>query len=40
MFDLRIAQGIDMGRPSPLEARAAKQNGKIIPTWIGDACVP
>jgi len=38
--DLRIAQGVDMGRPSLLEASAAKQNGKVIATWIGGMCVP
>jgi trans-2,3-dihydro-3-hydroxyanthranilate isomerase len=39
-LDLRIAQGVDMGRPSLLDASAAKQDGKIMATWIGGMCVP
>jgi len=35
-----IAQGAEMGRPSLLEARAAKTGGGAIATWIGGACVP
>jgi trans-2,3-dihydro-3-hydroxyanthranilate isomerase len=34
----RIAQGVEMGRPSTLEARTARQDGKIR-TWIGGNCV-
>ena len=36
---LRIAQGIDLGRPSLLEAAAEKQNGKIASLSIGGRCV-
>lgn len=39
MLKLRIAQGIDMGRPSLLEAAAAKKNGEITGMWIGGRCV-
>jgi trans-2,3-dihydro-3-hydroxyanthranilate isomerase len=37
---LRIGQGIDMGRPSLLEASAEKENGKITALSIGGRCVP
>jgi trans-2,3-dihydro-3-hydroxyanthranilate isomerase len=37
---LRIAQGIEMGRPSLLEASAEKQNGRVTGMWIGGRCVP
>jgi trans-2,3-dihydro-3-hydroxyanthranilate isomerase len=37
---LRIGQGIDMGRPSLLEAGAEKMNGKIVSLSIGGRCVP
>jgi trans-2,3-dihydro-3-hydroxyanthranilate isomerase len=37
---LRIGQGIDMGRPSLLEASAEKRGGKIIGLSIGGRCVP
>ena len=30
-----IAQGVEMGRPSVLKARALKQAGQVIDTWIG-----
>jgi len=36
---LRIAQGVDMGRPSLLEAAAEKKNGKITSLSIGGRCV-
>jgi trans-2,3-dihydro-3-hydroxyanthranilate isomerase len=36
----KIAQGVDMGRPSLLEASADKRQGKITATYIGGACVP
>jgi trans-2,3-dihydro-3-hydroxyanthranilate isomerase len=36
---LRIAQGIDMGRPSLLEASAEKRNGRVTEMWIGGRCV-
>lgn len=42
--DLRIsktiAQGVEMGRPSLLEAEAEKQNGTVTATYIGGRCVP
>jgi trans-2,3-dihydro-3-hydroxyanthranilate isomerase len=34
-----IAQGIEMGRPSLLDAGAEKQNGEITAMWIGGRCV-
>jgi trans-2,3-dihydro-3-hydroxyanthranilate isomerase len=37
---LRIAQGIEMGRPSLLEASAEKRGGRVIETRIGGRCVP
>ncbi len=37
-FNWRIAQGVEMGRPSVLEARAEKKNGKVQDTWIGGTC--
>jgi trans-2,3-dihydro-3-hydroxyanthranilate isomerase len=37
---LRIAQGVDMGRPSLLEAAAEKRNGEITALSIGGRCVP
>jgi trans-2,3-dihydro-3-hydroxyanthranilate isomerase len=38
-LQIRIAQGIDMGRPSLLEASAEKQNGRVVGMWIGGKCV-
>ena len=35
-----IAQGVDMGRPSRLEARAEKSAGTFTATFIGGTCVP
>jgi trans-2,3-dihydro-3-hydroxyanthranilate isomerase len=35
-----IGQGVDMGRPSVLEATAEKKAGKVVATWIGGRCVP
>ena len=35
----RIAQGVEMGRPSVLEARAEKREGLVVGTWIGGASV-
>jgi trans-2,3-dihydro-3-hydroxyanthranilate isomerase len=40
MLRLRIAQGIEMGRPSLLEAAAEKKNGRITGMWIGGRCAP
>ncbi|HEY6903894.1 MAG TPA: PhzF family phenazine biosynthesis protein [Candidatus Acidoferrales bacterium] len=42
--DLRIAktvaQGVEMGRPSLLQAEAEKRNGTVTATYIGGRCVP
>ena len=35
-----IAQGVEMGRPSILQAEAEKQNGTVTATRIGGRCVP
>ncbi|MGD0846572.1 PhzF family phenazine biosynthesis protein [Bradyrhizobium sp.] len=35
-----IAQGVEMGRPSILQASAEKQNGVVTATFIGGRCVP
>ena len=35
----KIAQGVDMGRPSLLEASAEKRHGKVTATSIGGTCV-
>jgi trans-2,3-dihydro-3-hydroxyanthranilate isomerase len=37
---LRIAQGIEMGRPSVLEASAEKRGGKVVGMTLGGRCVP
>jgi trans-2,3-dihydro-3-hydroxyanthranilate isomerase len=36
---LRIVQGVEMGRPSLLEAEAEKQGGCVVTTRIGGRCV-
>jgi trans-2,3-dihydro-3-hydroxyanthranilate isomerase len=38
-FQVRIAQGFEMGRPSLLDASAEKRGGKVIETRIGGRCV-
>lgn len=38
-FTYRIAQGVEMGRPSVLEARSEKRAGAVTGTWIGGASV-
>jgi trans-2,3-dihydro-3-hydroxyanthranilate isomerase len=38
-FSWRIAQGVEMGRPSVLEARAEKRGGAVEGIWIGGASV-
>ena len=38
-FSWRIAQGVEMGRPSVLEARTAKKDGAVVNVWIGGECV-
>jgi trans-2,3-dihydro-3-hydroxyanthranilate isomerase len=35
-----IAQGVEMGRPSLLEAAAEKKDGSVTATYIGGRCVP
>src|SRR5215469_4166827 len=39
-LNLRIVQGVDMGRPSLLEASAEKRGGTIVGMAIGGRCVP
>jgi trans-2,3-dihydro-3-hydroxyanthranilate isomerase len=39
MLSWRIAQGVEMGRPSTLKARAEKKDGVVTSTWIGGASV-
>jgi trans-2,3-dihydro-3-hydroxyanthranilate isomerase len=39
MFSWRIAQGVEMGRPSTLVARAEKKDSVVTGTWIGGATV-
>jgi trans-2,3-dihydro-3-hydroxyanthranilate isomerase len=36
----RIAQGVEMGRPSLLHAEAEKRGGVVTETYIGGRCVP
>jgi trans-2,3-dihydro-3-hydroxyanthranilate isomerase len=36
---LRIIQGVEMGRPSLLEASAEKRGGRVVETQIGGQCV-
>jgi trans-2,3-dihydro-3-hydroxyanthranilate isomerase len=38
-FHWRIAQGVEMGRPSVLEARTVKRDGVVVNVWIGGECV-
>ena len=38
-FEWKIAQGVEMGRPSLLKARSEKKNGVVTSTWIGGSCV-
>jgi trans-2,3-dihydro-3-hydroxyanthranilate isomerase len=38
-LQLRIVQGVEMGRPSLLDASAKKRGGKVITTQIGGRCV-
>ena len=35
-----IAQGVEMGRPSLLEAEADKRGGEVVETRIGGRCIP
>ena len=38
-FSWRIAQGVEMGRPSVLEARTEKRDGVVVNVWIGGESV-
>ena len=38
-FEWRIAQGVEMGRPSVLDARTEKREGEVVNVWIGGECV-
>ena len=38
-FSWRIAQGVEMGRPSVLEARTEKRAGAVVNVWIGGESV-
>lgn len=38
-FAWRVAQGVEMGRPSVLDARSEKRDGAVTGTWIGGASV-
>ncbi len=38
-FRWRVAQGVEMGRPSVLETRAEKREGIVVNTWVGGASV-
>ena len=38
-FSFRISQGVEMGRPSILEARTEKHGGEVVGVWIGGASV-
>ena len=35
IFHWRIAQGVEMGRSSILEARSEKRKGEVVATWVG-----
>jgi len=37
-YQWRIAQGVEMGRPSVLNAEAEKRGGKVVTTRIGGSC--
>jgi trans-2,3-dihydro-3-hydroxyanthranilate isomerase len=39
-LNLRIAQGVEMGRPSYMDASAEKRGGRVVETRIGGTCVP
>lgn len=39
-LQLRIVQGVEMGRPSLMDASAAKRDGVVIETRIGGCCIP
>ncbi|MEM9057563.1 MAG: PhzF family phenazine biosynthesis protein, partial [Pseudomonadota bacterium] len=35
----RVAQGVEMGRPSTLQVRAERRDGRVTGTWVGGGCV-
>jgi trans-2,3-dihydro-3-hydroxyanthranilate isomerase len=39
-LELRISQGVDMGRPSLMQALAEKRAGAVVATFIGGTCIP
>ena len=39
-LNIRIAQGVEMGRPSLLDASAEKRGGVVVETRIGGRCIP
>jgi trans-2,3-dihydro-3-hydroxyanthranilate isomerase len=39
VFRWRIAQGVEMGRPSVLDARAEKKDGVVVATYVGGGAV-
>lgn len=39
LLEWKIAQGVEMGRPSVLWARARKTDGKVVSTWIGGGSI-
>ena len=39
-LNLRIGQGVDMGRPSLLLTRVRKHNGAVASIHVGGSCVP
>jgi len=38
-YEFRIAQGVEMRRPSLLHAKVTKERGDVTGTWIGGRCV-
>jgi trans-2,3-dihydro-3-hydroxyanthranilate isomerase len=38
-YSFRVGQGIEMGRPSLLEARTKKEDGVVTGVWVGGTCV-
>jgi trans-2,3-dihydro-3-hydroxyanthranilate isomerase len=38
-FHWRIAQGVEMGRPSKLDAKASKRGGEVVATGVGGRSV-
>jgi trans-2,3-dihydro-3-hydroxyanthranilate isomerase len=37
---LRVLQGVEMGRPSLMDAEAEKRGDRVVATRIGGRCVP